>query len=151
MPGSLLGIGDERVFDFGQRDQHSLPIAEQRLFFLRIVDLDIGANPAALENWPGHRWTDLPHPARPEEEIAGADRFEPCSAGDGEFGIQISRRNADAGRSRRNLSLSGANIGAPPEQIRRQAGWNSHRYRIGISDTRNRRYVGELGLKRVRL
>ena len=151
MPGSLFGIGDQRVFNFGQRDQHSLAVGEERLFFLRVAHLDVGPNPAALKNWPGHGWTDLPHPARAEEEIAGTDRFKSDRAGNREFGIQVSNGDADAGRGRCDLALSSANVGTPPEQIGRQAGGNPHRDRIGIRDARNRRHVRELRLERVGL
>src|ERR1700693_192219 len=106
MPGSLLGIGDERVFNFSKSIEHGFAIGKKRLFFLRVSHFDICANPAALENWPRHRRTDLPHPARPKEEIAGTNRFESCRADDVELGVQVCRGNTDASRGCRALSLS---------------------------------------------
>src|SRR5580692_8310752 len=98
MPGSLLGISNEGILDFGERVEHGFAIGKKRLFFLCVAHLDIGANPAALENWPRHRRTDLPHPARPEEKIAGTYRFESCRADDVELGEQVGRGNPDASR-----------------------------------------------------
>ena len=43
--------------------------------------------------------------------------------------IEIGGRNADVSGGRGEVPLRGANVGAPPEQVGRKAGWNGRRNR----------------------
>ena len=113
----FLGISHQRVLNVLQRCQQCLFIDGQRFFLLLILNTDVGADSARVEDAPLHCRASRPKLAATGEPIAGADALESRSARQRKLGKQLRGLHAYASGSGRKLAFGAADVGAAAEQL----------------------------------
>jgi len=115
-------MGGQGVLDVFEGGENILLITVEGLALALVLHLDVGADAAGVEEVPGDAGRDVPEAAAPIGEMAELFALQAQGGGDGELGIEVGGRDADAGAGGGELALGAADIGAAAEQLGGEAG-----------------------------
>ena len=105
--------------------QHRLAVGDGRFLLLRLAQLQIAAQAAAVEQGhaeAGAEGKALGVPA----DVGQLHRLQADAARQGDARIKIALRHADGGRGRVQLRFGAADVGAPPGQAARHTQLHLH-------------------------
>ncbi len=113
-------IAIDRVLRFLEGRQHGLLVSEISLVGLLFFRLDVRVDAAAVEDRPHDRTEpELPEIAR-RKQVAQMVAGEGDAREQVEFGIEVGGGDSDLRRRRGELTLGGADIGTPAQQVGRK-------------------------------
>ena len=127
-----------------ERLQHDALVGGDQLLLRLVLQRDVGADAAALEDRPGDARSEREQAALPVEEVRAADALETRGAGDEEARKEVARGDADLGRLRGELSLRPGDVRPAQQELGRKPDLDVRRR------LRNRRDRRELLLERHR-
>src|SRR6202012_4740849 len=85
------------------------------------LERDVRNDFAGVKDWPGDRGREKEVARLPVENIFDIGGVQPDRAGEGEFGKKVCGGGADVGVGRGDLAESLADVGAPKQEVGRQA------------------------------